>query len=121
MTTPELQKLAYIQNEVSRICHLVEIQEWIIEPRTGLEGLYTPQAQKLFNKLAIQENYNQLIQEQEHADIEEQRHAWCEEETDRICNLRGIIQWLRLPTKTARGLYTDKAQMIFDDLWESAQ
>jgi len=63
MTKQRRETIASIQTEVSRICQLVEIKEWLIAPQIGIQGHYTPEAQKLYNKLLSQEGLSAMIQE----------------------------------------------------------
>ena len=54
MTEQRRETIACIQTEVTRICQLVEIKEWLVAPKEGVDGIYTPKAQKLYNKLLSQ-------------------------------------------------------------------
>mgnify|MGYP003661569859 CR=1 FL=1 len=116
MTEQRRKTIAYIQTEVSRICKLVEIEEWIIAPQIGIEGHYTPEGQKLYNKLLSQEGLSAMIQEWQ--DPEQILLEKCELETDKICTTMDIVQYIRHLTETRMGVYTPKAQDIFDDLWD---
>ena len=114
MTTQEI--IAYIQIEVSRICQLVEIEEWLIAPQIGIEGHYMPDAHVLYNKLLIEAGMPDLVEEWQ--DPEQILIEKCELETDRICTTMDIVQYLREPTETRMGKYTKEAQNIFDELWD---
>ncbi|WP_290624763.1 hypothetical protein [Altibacter sp.] len=45
-----------VQIEVSRICALLQIKEWIVKPTIGYPGIYTEEAQAIFNRLWGKEN-----------------------------------------------------------------
>ena len=49
MTEQRRETIAYIHIEVSRICQLVEIKEWLVAPQIGVEGHYMPDAHNLYN------------------------------------------------------------------------
>ena len=116
MTEQRRETIAYIQIEVSRICQLVEIEEWLVAPQIGIEGIYTPEALKIYTNLLLQEG----LQESEAFDPDKQLIE-CQEETDRICTMLDIVQYLKEPTDSIQGTYSPEAQKIFDDAWEKLQ
>ena len=92
MTEQRKETIACIQIEVSRICQLVEIKEWLVAPQIGVEGHYMPDAHNLYNKLLIEAGLPELVEEWQ--DPEEILLEKCELETDRICTMLDIVQYL---------------------------
>ena len=119
MTEQRRETIACIQTEVTRICQLVGIEEWLVAPQIDIEGHYMPDAHNLYNKLLIEAGLPELVEEWQ--DPEEIMHEKCEFETDRICTMLDIVQYLREPTETRMGIYTKEAQDIFDDLWDRGE